>query len=131
MGARPVEKTSLRATAVSAELPAGRFSMSIPPPLRDNAKVERQARATLVETSAFAVAISLSATGSPVLGVVIGALVLGYGVKREGAPDQQLKAYVLQVCLLAAAVSAVYIGRDILANWADFKQGLIEGWNSV
>lgn len=121
----------LRPGIVSAELLAGRFSMNIPPLLRDSEAVERQARTTLIETSAFALAMGLSATGSPVLGLVIGALVLGYGVKRGGTPEQQRKAYVLQVCRLAAAVGAVYIGRDLLANWADFKQGLVEGWNSV
>lgn len=105
--------------------------MNIPPPLRDSAMVERQVRTALTETFAFALAIGLSASGSPVLGVVIGALVLGYGVKREGRPEQPFKRYALQVCLLAAGVTAAYIARDILVNWADFKQGLVEGWNSV
>lgn len=121
----------MRATTFSAELLAGRFSMNIPPPLRDSAAAERRARTTLIETSAFATAMGLSATGSPVLGVAIGSLALGYGVKREGTAEQQLKRYLLQVCLLAIGVSAAYIGGGILANWADFKQGLVEGWNAV
>jgi hypothetical protein len=125
------EKTRLRPRADSAELPAGHFSMNTPPLLRDGAAAERQARVKLVETLAFAIALGLSAGGSPVVGVVLGTLVLGYGVKREGTPEQQLKTYVWRVCLLAALVSAAYIARGVLVNWADFKQGVVEGWNAV
>lgn len=99
--------------------------MNTPPLLRDGAAAERQARAKLVETLGYALAMAFSASGSPVLGFVIGSLVLGYGIKREGTREQQFKAYALRLCRLAVGVAA----GSIIVHWDEFKQGLVEGWN--
>jgi len=113
-----------------AELWPGRFSMNTTPLLRESAVAERKARAKLVETFAFALALGCSAGGLPAIGLMIGSLTLGYGVKREGTTEQWFKAYAWRIGLLFVSVMAVYIARGVLVHWADFKQGFLDGWTS-
>lgn len=80
---------------------------------------------------AFAFASVLAATGSGIIGIIFGIPMVFFAASRRPMTHAERRRFITNhVLLMILLVVGVFFFREVLMNWADFKQGFIEGMNA-
>lgn len=80
---------------------------------------------------AFGAAATLAATGNLLIGAILGMAFILYGALRSGfTPEERRRFLMSYSSALLVAMCVLFVFQGIVTNWADFKQGFVEGWNS-